>query len=630
MKAATATRAAVAIVVAILAFALYHSTLLPGFDFGDTGSFQATVGSPIIDARKAYPLYFALGRVMVWATGADPAHALNLASALEAAIACGVFVVVAAELSGSLVAGAGAALLFAGSYTFWSQAIIAEVYALHAVFMGLTLLLLLQWQKRPTLPRLVLFFAVYALGFGNHLSMILLAPAYTIFLLAAAPGGWRSMTTPRIVIAAIVCAALGALQYAAMFRALWLAPQPPHGIVAALQTFWFDVTKSDWRDTTVLTVPQSMIGDRAAMYWFDVRQQFGIAGAMLAVLGALHLIAIDRSRAALVLLLYAANFAFAYSYNVGDSHVFYLPSHVVLALLSACGVSFAGRAARRASPVVGAALVAYAALRAYVDKPALDRSRDRRPLQTLSALTDGLHEKHDLLLVDVSWQIGNGLAYFAKVVRPDVLYAWMSDVLLYAPALQRDNAAIDRRFVTTPRAAGDLQHAYGPLFDIHRDPAAPAIALKDFARTIPPGTKYAICVLKPTRDYTIDRNEIREAIRTLTGESSGLPEGDYAAVAGIAGQRATMSEGANRPFARRIRIGDVPVAIRMDSWLAADTIRRMGFAHVSAARRSTLIAERGVSIVTFGEDGGALQTRYYGNLYQAEPRYLIDIRAAFR
>jgi len=91
-----------------------------------------------------------------------------------------------------------------------------------------------------------------------------------------------------------------------------------------------------------------------------------------------------------------------------------------------------------------------------------------------------------------------------------------------------------------------------------------------------------------------------------------------------------MSEGANHPFARRIRIGDVPVAIRMDSWLAADTIRRMGFAHVSAARQSTLIAERGVSMVTFGDDGRALQTRYYGNLYQAEPRYLIDIGAAFR
>ena len=41
-----------ALAVALAAFALYHATLLPGFDFGDTGSFQATVGSSIITTRE--------------------------------------------------------------------------------------------------------------------------------------------------------------------------------------------------------------------------------------------------------------------------------------------------------------------------------------------------------------------------------------------------------------------------------------------------------------------------------------------------------------------------------------------------------------------------------------------------
>ena len=35
----------------------------------------------------------------------------------------------------------------------------------------------------------------------------------------------------------------------------------------------------------------------------------------------------------------------------------------------------------------------------------------------------------------------------------------------------------------------------------------------------------------------------------------------------------------------------------MESWLAADTIRRMGFGQVIAARHHTLIIERGVSLV---------------------------------
>ena len=50
-----------------------------------------------------------------------------------------------------MAAAIGAALLFAGSYTFWSQAVIAEVYALHIVLVALTLLLLLRWEQRADL-----------------------------------------------------------------------------------------------------------------------------------------------------------------------------------------------------------------------------------------------------------------------------------------------------------------------------------------------------------------------------------------------------------------------------------------------------------------------------------------------
>src|SRR6202035_2362051 len=92
---------ACAALVGAAAFLLYHATLLPGFDFGDTGSFQTTVGSVFIRPRDGYPLYFALGNAVLWITGAEPARALNLASAIEGAVACAMIVLVAAELSGS-------------------------------------------------------------------------------------------------------------------------------------------------------------------------------------------------------------------------------------------------------------------------------------------------------------------------------------------------------------------------------------------------------------------------------------------------------------------------------------------------------------------------------------------------
>src|SRR5205814_8877788 len=114
---------------------------------------------------------------------------------------------------------------------------------------------------------------------------------------------------------------------------------PPATLSAALQTFWFDVTKTDWRDTMVLQVPSSMRGDHLAMYWFDLRQQFGVLAVLLAAWGAVFIAATRARRAALLILLYAVNVAFAFGYNVGDAHVFYLPSHLVVALLATIGIA---------------------------------------------------------------------------------------------------------------------------------------------------------------------------------------------------------------------------------------------------------------------------------------------------
>ena len=280
--------AAAAVLVALVALALYRSTLLPGFDFGDTPSFQVMGGDPGITPRDAYPLYFAVGAPFVWLSG-DRAHGMNLASAVEGAVACGLVVLVAAEISGAVLPAAAAALLLAGSYTFWSQAVIAEVYALHACMMALSLLLLLRWERRPTTGRLAAFFLAYAIGFGNHLAMVLLLPGYAAFLLVAGPKGWRSVLTPRVVCLAVAIAVAGALQYAWNLHSLWLAPVPPHSLTEALGKFWFDVTKADWRETMVANVPTMMASERMRMYAFDVRQQFGLVGPLLAAAGLAYL-----------------------------------------------------------------------------------------------------------------------------------------------------------------------------------------------------------------------------------------------------------------------------------------------------------------------------------------------------
>ena len=613
--------------VALFAFSLYRATLLPGFDFGDTGSFQATVGSELLTPRDAYPLYFAIGATVVRLTHLEPASALNLASAIEAAVAAAAIVFVAAELSGSLVAAVAAALLFVVSYTFWSQAIIAEVYALHALFVATTMWLLLRWSRQPSLRSLTAFFAVYALGFGNHLSMILLLPGYAVFLLLAAPGGWRSMLTPKVVLVAALCAVGGAAQYAWNLRTLWFQPHPPDSMADALRTFWFDVTKSDWRDTMVLNVPASMLADRVHMYWFDLRQQFGPFVPAVAVAGLVALFVRDRTRGVLMLLLYLVNALFAFSYNVGDTHVFFLPSHLMVVLLAAAALGLAhpraarGAALPRALHVVAGLFIVYAAVRAYNDFPALDRSADRRPTSVVERLAGGLDDQHALLLTDLNWQIANGLSYYARVPHPELATARMPDVLLYAPALIHDNAAISRRVFLTERARSELSASYGPLVPTAPDPSTAVPPLAAEIDRLPAGTAYVFCVLRPSRDLPLDRSDVAGAARQLGGSAVRLPDEDYVAMVGSIGGPTTIISG-NRPFRQRVDIHGVPVEIRMESWLATDTIRRMGFGHVIAHHHHSLIVERGISFVAFDDRGSPIRTSYRSNIFAPQPRYV--------
>jgi hypothetical protein len=613
-----------AVIVGFAAFALYRATLLPGVDFGDTGSLQTTVGTTFVTARDAYPLYFAIGNVVLWLTRAEPAYALNLASAIEAAVASGLIVLAAAELSGSVAAGVASALIFAVSYTFWSQAVIAEVYALHMAFIALTLLLLLRWQRQPTDRRLLGFFAAYALGFGNHLSMVLLAPAYTLFLLAAAPRGWRSMFELRIVAMAAACACAGALQYAWNIHTYWLMPDPPHGVLDTLQRFWFDVTKSDWRDTMVMNVPRALFADRTAMYLFDAREQFGPILPLVAVVGLVMLALADARRAVLMALLYAANLAFAYNYNVGDTHVFYLPAHLVVALLVAPAVASTRRLAAAGVPAAAAIAVVYAGVRAYADYPALDRSGDDRPARLLGALTAGMDDRRSIMLADLNWQVQNGLSYFSSVSRPEIAWTRMPEVILYAPALAADNAAIGREVLLTERARATAAAAYGPMMPIVADDRVVVSAMSSAADGLPPGTRYVLCVLKPSRDLPLDRVELARLVQRLGGDAGSLlPQDDYAAIAGVVGRAPSLVSAGRRPFRLDVALDGVTVEIRMDSWLAFDTIRRMGFGHVIAAHQHTLIVERGVSFVAFDERGRALTTAYASNIFAPQPRYLI-------
>ncbi len=622
-------RALACLGVFLVTLAVFDRTLLPGLDLGDTASFQAAVGSSQITPRQGYPLYFAAGDAFLRLVGGEPARTLNLFSAVAGAAAAAVLTGVAAELAGTTIAGVFGGLLFAFSYTFWSQSIIAEVYSLHLLLTGLSLSALLSWQRRPGMVRLAIFFATYALGFGNHLSMILLAPAAIAFLLLAAPEGPRSLFRLPVVLMAVGIAAIGSLQYAWNLRSLWNLPDPPDTWVEGLRALWFDVTKSDWLQSMAFAVPGAMVRGRAAMYWFDVQQQFGVPGLLLALLGATALVR-SRPRAALVFSFYLASLIFAFLYNVGDVHVFLLPSHYAVALMAAVGsgaiVALASRRvprnARFVSAAVAVILLFYPIYRAADAFAALDRSRDGRAEALLDRVASGLDGSKAIFATDFNWQIMNGLDYYTKHNRPDLPCFSLAHSMLQFPVLERSNAEIGREVVLSAGSARRLVSTFGPLYPLAIDTRVTPDSMSDFLLARRADTAYVVAFLAPLREFPTDTGRLADISRILDARVN-LRELPYNVIAGRIGHPPDLVQSSRTPFRTRAQVAGMTVEVRMESWLATDTIRRAGFGHVIVNGRHALTLERGLSGIALDVRGEPLGTSYEGGLFAVELRYRL-------
>jgi hypothetical protein len=623
------------VVVGGIAFLLYRATLLPGLDLGDTASFQAIAASSRLTPRDAYPLYFGIGKAFLRASSSEPAAALNLASAVLAAAAAGMVSWVGSQLGRSVACGITAGLLLATSYTFWSQAIIAEVYALHIFMMAASLAALLAWSARPALWRLGVFFGLYAVSFGNHLMMILLAPGFTLFLVLRARGV-RPFIDLRVVGLALGLAALGAAQYWWNFSWIWNSPDRAGGLTDALIVFWHDVTKADWRESMMVGVHPVRLPERLALYWFDLRQQIGLVGVALVLPGALWLMARRPFHWTLVLGAFVPTFLFGLTYNVGDPHVFFLPSHMLVTLLAGCGLAPLIEAMRKAQDgrqkhlrIVTAVAVGltfgYAGWRGLDTFPAVDKSGDLRAYTVFDRMTAGLTGENAVLASDLNWELHNGLVYYARHVRPGLRIFSAERTLPELREFVASNGREGRDVVLTPSAADKVRRAF-PDLRIEPDPRTAVQSLAERVAGLPEGTVYVFASLAPHREHPVRQAQRDSVAGVLTdGRLASLPHSRYTVIAGVAGQMPELVAAARRPYRLKRRIGGIQLDIRMESWLPEETFRRSGFGQVVANRRQVLVMDRGLSFVALNPDGTIMAVEYEAGLYAPFQLYLVRL-----
>lgn len=186
-----------AIVSTLVSLAVYVYTTAPNVTLLDSGEFLVAAQHFGVPHPTGYPLWTIVSWLFQLLPLGNAAWEIALCSAVCGALGVGVCALLASSLIGWMgflpattprfvrpVIAIAFALLFAFSQSQWSQAVIAEVYALHSLMIGLYFLLLYAWVRRPHKDIYMLgAFFVLSLSFSNHHLTLTLSPLPFLLIL---------------------------------------------------------------------------------------------------------------------------------------------------------------------------------------------------------------------------------------------------------------------------------------------------------------------------------------------------------------------------------------------------------------------------------------------------------------
>ena len=192
---------------------------------------------------SGYPLYVLAGKVFSLLPFGDLAWRVNLMSAFFGALAATVLGRLAARLTNNFF-GLLAGLLLAVTQTFWSQAVMAEVYTLHVFLFLLELYLFWRFWQTGAKKFFYWFALIAGLSLTNHLLSLLYLPVFLFFLIRRRPRRPRG----KAVIVAGALFVLGSLVYLYLPLRSWQQPLLDWGNPETLSNFWYHVSRAQYRD----------------------------------------------------------------------------------------------------------------------------------------------------------------------------------------------------------------------------------------------------------------------------------------------------------------------------------------------------------------------------------------------
>lgn len=403
---------------------IYALTLAPDITWANRGADGADLIAATytggVPHPSGYPTYMLLARLFQWLPIGALAFRTNLMSAVFG-VATALLISDLAQRSlhregmqGQLshFIGFSVGLSFGLSPLFWSQAVITEVYTLHAFFMALILTLTPLAQKIRLMRRAGakngiwldrLGGLIFGLALGNQLTVIFLLPVWLVFGMfnpdlktGSDERKYRLLifskysisfhfpkTDWRVIIRRLGWLLLGLLIYITIPMRARSGSPINWGSPVDLKGLWWLVSGQLYQDRVFSLAPEYIL-PRIRNWAGWLQTQFGLLGLILGFFGLWYGKPRYPRFTWITVWVFLAFSIFAVGYNSTDSYVLLLPVYMAFALWIGLGAAtvFEFVAVKKPRsmliPLSGLVLLLMIALNAWANYPDVDASQDRR------------------------------------------------------------------------------------------------------------------------------------------------------------------------------------------------------------------------------------------------------------
>jgi tetratricopeptide (TPR) repeat protein len=314
---------------------VYILTLAPTVYFGDSGELTAAAYNLGIAHPPGYPLYLLLGKLfMLVVPIGDMAMRMNLLSAFFASLAAVMIYLINRVLNRGRFTATLVSLTAAFSFTFWSQAVVAEVYTLAALFFCILIFFTLLWFKDQKQHWLLLLALTAGLALTHHVIFAVFYPVFFIFILLNQP---RLLRDWKLIVKITCLFLLPLLLY--LYLPLRSAANP----------------LNDWGNPETFSIMMDHItakqfgglflkhGFDGVMFQLDIfidalLKQFPFILLILAAIGVVAGLKRERKVALFFLALLIVNICYSSAYYITDIEPHFIPIFLMLALFIGKGL----------------------------------------------------------------------------------------------------------------------------------------------------------------------------------------------------------------------------------------------------------------------------------------------------